>query len=490
MTVLLLVLITVVIALIQESDAKEVKEKVKTTLTLPEDVLAESSLPIVVIDTKGQEVIYRKKGESSGESVQGRLSLYVPEDFQAGNLAAQLEMNIDIGVRGNTSRLLPKKQYTLTLLNKEGQEQAKSLLGMPKSEKWILNASFEDQSLLRNKLAYDISREIMEYAPRSEFCEVYLIDDEQPLTTAHYMGIYLLVEKIGRDESRVDISQTMNHLAETSFIVSRNRINPSDNLLKNYGSQIYLYDYNMIVEYPKSELTDEKQIYINQTISEFERVLYSDRFDDPIEGYVAHIDVDSFIDYFIINEFFKNTDAGIFSTYLYKDYESKIKAGPVWDFDSAMGNSTHLFPYYDETGFYMPRTAWFEQLLKDRKFVKQMINRYHLLRRTYLSEEYLFTQIDNYVEELGKAIQRNFEKWPVELCNQSEMLKKYYQVIKPYERDVHALMTFLEENPQYTVDTQNRAQSYDSEIDKLKKFISERGTWIDDHIDSLLKWAE
>lgn len=119
-----------------------------------------------------------------------------------------------------------------------------------------------------------------------------------------------------------------------------------------------------------------------------------------------------------------------------------------------------------------------------------MINRYHLLRSTYLSEEYLFTQINNYVEELGKAIQRNFEKWPVELCNQSEMLKKYYQVIKPYERDVEALMTFLEENPQYTVDTENRAQSYEREIDKLKKFISERGTWIDDHIDSLLKWAE
>ena len=490
MTILLLVLSTVVITLIQESDVKAENEEANTKLILSEDVLTKSSLPIIVIDTMGQEIIYTKKGVSSGESVQGKLSLYIPEDFQVGKLRADLEMNIEIGVRGNTSRLLPKKQYSLTLLNKEGQEKAKSLLGMPKSGKWILNASFEDQSLLRNKLAYDVSRKIMEYAPRSEFCELYLIDDGQSLSDAHYMGVYLLVEKVERNESRVDISQSLNYLSETSFIVSRNRIKPSDILLNNYGFETYLYDYSMIVEYPKSGLTDEKHIYINQTISEFERVLYSDRFDDSNEGYAAHIEVDSFIDYFIINEFFKNTDAGIFSTYLYKDYESKIKAGPVWDFDSAMGNSTHLFPYYDATGFYMPQTAWFERLIEDRLFVEKMIDRYRLLRSTYLSEEYLLKQINSYVEELGEAVQRNFEKWPVELCNQSEMLKKYYAIIQPYEHDVEALMEFLDENPQYKTDTQNRAQSYSEEIEKLKQFICERATWMDDYIDSLLKWTE
>ena len=218
--------------------------------------------------------------------------------------------------------------------------------------------------------------------------------------------------------------------------------------------------------------------------------MYSDRFDDPQEGYAAYIDVDSFVDYFIINEFFKNTDAGIFSTYLHKDYGEKIKAGPVWDFDSAMGNSTHLFPYYDETGFYMPQTAWFSELLKDKKFVNQVISRYHQLRLTYLSDDYLIQQIDDYVSELGEAIERNFEKWPVELCNQSEMLKKYYSIIRPYENDVDALLNFFREHPQYTAEVENRANNYDEEIAKLKLFIRERGAWIDKNIDSLLKWAE
>lgn len=491
MMVLLFLMISclVMVESIDKLDQKKQKQ-IKSTLGLPGDVLQHSDLPIVVIDTNGEEVHYVRKGESLGESILAEFSLYLPENFKNGDLKAKVEAMVDIGVRGNTSRLLPKKQYSLTLLNKNGDEKETSLLGMPKSAKWILNASFEDQSLLRNKLAYDVSSKIMQYAPRVKFCEVYLVDDNQPLSSQHYKGIYLLVEKIERHDKRINISKTQSASSETSFIVARNRLKLTDILLDNYGFETYLYDYNMVVEYPKTNLTDEKKEYITQTVSEFERVLYSDRFDDPQEGYAAYIDVDSFVDYFIINEFFKNTDAGIFSTYLHKDYGEKIKAGPVWDFDSAMGNSTHLFPYYDETGFYMPQTAWFSELLKDKKFVTQVISRYHQLRLTYLSDDYLIQQIDDYVSELGEAIERNFEKWPVELCNQSEMLKKYYSIIRPYENDVDALLNFFREHPQYTAEVENRANNYDEEIAKLKLFIRERGAWIDKNIDSLLKWAE
>ena len=488
--IFLLLLSTVVIALVQPVKSIEEKKNTTQTLALSKELLEVSNLPIIVIDTNGQLIHYTKKGESSGERVKATVSVYLPEAFQKGDLTSQIETAAEVGVRGNTSRLLPKKQYSLTLLNQKEEEKKISLLNMPKSSKWILNASFEDQSMLRNKLAYDVAGQIMEYAPKSQFCEVYLVDDAQSIATKHYMGIYLLVETIDRDESRLDLTATINGFEETSFIVQRNRIKPSDELLNNYGFETYLYDYSMIVEYPKADLTLKKKNYINQTISEFERILYSDQFNDLEEGYAAYIDVDSFVDYFILNEFFKNTDAGIFSTFLYKDYGRKIKAGPVWDFDSAMGNSTHLFPYYDEAGFYMPQTAWFEQLVKDRRFVESVIHRYRLLRATYLSEEYLLKQINTYVQTLGDAIERNATKWPAELINQSEMLKKYYPLIKPYERDVEALLTFFEEHPEYTADVENRADSYEEEISKLKQFIVERGQWMDQHIESLLKWAE
>ena len=321
MMVLLFLMISclVMVESIDKLDQKKQKQ-IKSTLGLPGDVLEHSDLPIVVIDTNGEEIHYVRKGESLGESILAEFSLYLPENFKNGDLKAKVETMVDIGVRGNTSRLLPKKQYSLTLLNKKGDEKKASLLGMPKSAKWILNASFEDQSLLRNKLAYDISGKIMQYAPRVKFCEVYLVDDNQPLSSQHYKGIYLLVEKIERHDKRINISKTQSASSETSFIVARNRLKLTDILLDNYGFETYLYDYNMVVEYPKTNLTDEKKNYITQTVSEFERVLYSDRFDDPQEGYAAYIDVDSFVDYFIINEFFKNTDAGIFSTYLHKDY--------------------------------------------------------------------------------------------------------------------------------------------------------------------------
>ncbi len=215
MMVLLFLMISCLVMVegIDKLDQKKQKQ-IKSTLGLPGDVLQHSDLPIVVIDTNGEEVHYVRKGESLGESlgesILAEFSLYLPENFKNGDLKAKVEAMVDIGVRGNTSRLLPKKQYSLTLLNKNGDEKETSLLGMPKSAKWILNASFEDQSLLRNKLAYDISGKIMQYAPRVKFCEVYLVDDNQPLSSQHYKGIYLLVEKIERHDKRINISKTQS----------------------------------------------------------------------------------------------------------------------------------------------------------------------------------------------------------------------------------------------------------------------------------------
>ena len=263
MMVLLFLMISCLVMVegIDKLDQKKQKQ-IKSTLGLPGDVLQHSDLPIVVIDTNGEEVHYVRKEESLGESILAEFSLYLPENFKNGDLKAKVEAMVDIGVRGNTSRLLPKKQYSLTLLNKNGDEKETSLLGMPKSAKWILNASFEDQSLLRNKLAYDISGKIMQYAPRVKFCEVYLVDDNQPLSSQHYKGIYLLVEKIERHDKRINISKTQSASSETSFIVARNRLKLTDILLDNYGFETYLYDYNMVVEYPKTNLTDEKKIIL------------------------------------------------------------------------------------------------------------------------------------------------------------------------------------------------------------------------------------
>ena len=47
----------------------------------------------------------------------------------------------------------------------------------------------------------------------------------------------------------------------------------------------------------------------------------------------------SFVDYFILNEFTCNYDAGWLSTYVYKDIGGKYKM-VLWDFNSSCDNYT------------------------------------------------------------------------------------------------------------------------------------------------------
>lgn len=443
------------------------------------------NLPLIVIDTKGEKIngeeriiadfkIYDSKGE---------LNYLTDEE--------EIHSKISIKTRGNTTRLVPKKQYSIDLVNSEGKKIKKEVLGMPKDSEWILNAPFEDKSLMRNHLAYSISREIMEYAPRSEYCEVFLVDDgSKEIKEEHYKGVFLMVEKIKRGENRVNIGKSNSSKNETSFIVQKNNEKAEDIIFDNYGFETYIYDYPVLTSYPKKGLTDNQRVYISRTISIFERILYSDKYDDDTMGYENYIEVDSFVDYFIINEFFNNTDASILSTYIYKDFGEKIKAGPVWDFNTSMGNNNLLSPYFDYKGFYMNRTSWFDRLMEDKSFVAKVISRYEVLRKTYLSDEYLIDFIDRTVEELGEAVNRNFEVWPFYMCNQVEMFKEGKNDFTSFGDNPRLLDEYLKNNTHLLKSTENMSNSFDEEINMLKVFLVNRGEWVDENIRKLYKWTD
>ena len=56
-------------------------------------------------------------------------------------------------------------------------------------------------------------------------------------------------------------------------------------------------------------------------------MLSSENFDDPESGYRSLIDIDSFIDFFIMNEITKNIDGYRLSTYINVDIDKKINMG-------------------------------------------------------------------------------------------------------------------------------------------------------------------
>ncbi len=446
------------------------------------------NLPVVVFDTKGQKIL------EDNEIVANMKIYYNEGGLNYMSDKPYIDSDVNMNIRGNTTRFFPKKQYKVELIDENGEERKESLLGMPKESDWVFNAPFADKSLLRNYMVYNVAENIMEYSPMARFCEVFVINDgSDSLKEEHYRGVYLIIEEIKRDENRVNIIKSQQGIDETSFIVNKNKAKEGDIILKNYGSQTYIYDYNLVVKYPKNP-TEGQMDYINRTISEFERVLYSDKYDSPREGYIKYIDVDSFVDYYIINEFFKNTDAGIYSTYIYKNKGEKIKAGPIWDFNRAIGNFAASKEDYSElrnvSGFYMAQTSWFSRLLEDKVFIDKVVARYKFLRQTYLNDEYLIEFLDDGIETLGEAIDRNFSLWTFEICNQEDYFKTNSERFLEFNDDPRLLDEYFKNNPQALGTTIDVANNYEEEIKMLKEFIKGRGSWMDKNIENLYKLAK
>ncbi|MEG1410104.1 MAG: CotH kinase family protein [Terrisporobacter sp.] len=444
------------------------------------------NLPIVIIDSEGKSIERYNK-------ISANISIYDNKDGESPlSNDPQVVSEANVKIRGNSTSKYPKKQYTIELVNKKGEENKQRVLGMKRNSDWVLNGPFADKSLIRNYIALKTSRNIMDYAPNVKFCEVFLLDDNsKSIDEKHYRGVYIMIEKIKRDDDRVDITKSLDNLSETSFILAKDRQRENDVSISTYGKETYLYNNGFNVIYPKNSLTEEKYNYIEKHISEFERILYSGKFNDPINGYEKYIDVDSFVDFYIINEFFKNTDAGMYSTYIYKDYEEKIKAGPVWDFNRSLGNyNNEIEKDFDYTGFFMNSRPWFNRLSEDINFSKKVKERYKELRNTYLSDDYLLEFIDKTVVELGDAPKRNFNKWDIKICNQAEVFEENGDVFDNYLSDVSKYEEFLDNNQHLLKSTSNKAQSFEEEISLMKNFIVNRGKWIDENIDTLNKWAK
>ena len=166
---------------------------------------------------------------------------------------------------------------------------------------------------------------------------------------------------------------------------------------------------DILIRYPKrANLTEEMRQEIELDYAEFEKALYSYDYDTDEYGYWNYIDEGSFVDYFLINEFTINADAGRYSTYIYKDMTGKYKLA-VWDFNNVCDNyPDDPLPPYE---FVMVDHNLFFMLFKSEDFVEQVLKRYEELRGTVLSEEYLMGYIDETLEFLGPALERNNQKW-------------------------------------------------------------------------------
>lgn len=361
-----------------------------------------------------------------------------------------LRSDVLIRIRGNSSRYFDKKSYLLRLIDDAGQYNDQEVMGMPAHYEWALYGPFLDKSLIRNYVCYNIAGEIMDYAPNVRFCEVVL--------NGEYMGLYVMTETITNGENcRLNIEKTRKGATHSGYLIRQDRGGDSD--IRNLDTFLnYSYRNGQILEikYPRAgTLTPELARSIEQDISDFERSLYSFDYDTDQYGYKHDLDILSFADYFLINEFALNYDAGWLSTYMYKDLGGKYRM-VIWDFNSAFDNYRHS--QMEPQKFVLQDATWFYMLTKDDHFTDFCIRRYRELRKSFLSEEYLLNYIDDVVAYLGDSIDRNYARWDDVL-----------------DRD----MVLGDRNPH------THAQA----IEQLKSVIVERGRWMDENIETIRQFS-
>ncbi len=388
---------------------------------LAAQTLTSSDLPIVLIET--DEAI------PDEPKIVGRMRVIDNADGRRNQITdppTGYDGFIGIEVRGATSQLFPKQQYALETRDARGDNRNVPLLGMPSENDWVLHAPYTDKTLVRNAVAYRLARAMGRYASRTRFCEV--------VVNGEYQGVYLLLEAIKRDSERVDIarlrpSETSGDDLTGGYIVKVDKF--AGGQVGGWFSPLpppYPFGRQIRWEFHEPsprDIVPEQAAYIERTITAFEHTLASDDIDDPARGFLPLIDLGSFVDFVILNEVTKNIDGYRASTYLHKDKDSNgglLRAGPVWDFNLAMGNASfgggadHRGFQFDwnDRGDGVPIPFWWGRMARSAPFQAAMRARWAELRAGPLAPEAIEAVIDGAVAETAEARVRDAERWGTE----------------------------------------------------------------------------
>ena len=400
--------------------------------------LGESNIPILSINTYGAEIVDEPRIPAYMGIIDNISDLnHIDDPFNG------YDGHITIEKRGNSSQWQDKTPYRFETVDNTGENNNVQLLGMPAENDWVLYAPWQDKTMIRNVLTYELSNQIGRYASRSRYVELYLNNE--------YRGVYVLMEKIKRDGDRIDISKlepdeitdddlTGGYILKFDWYYTGDNIggfeSPYDGIIYNY-------------HYPKpSDIVPEQENYIQNYINDFENIMLASDYTNDSTGYPSIMNVESFVDFILLQELSKNVDAYRLSTYIYKDKESvdnRLTAGPVWDFNHGYGNCDYgetwetnnwLLEYNPEGGDQM--AFWWERLWEDENFQLKAAHRYTELRSTLFSEDHIYGIIDSIANYLGPAIDRNFGRWPL-LGN---YIWPNYYVFDTYEEEITYLKSW------------------------------------------------
>jgi hypothetical protein len=344
-----------------------------------------TGLPVIKIDTQGGAAINTKT-----TYVQTNIALFDPNN-PANNFASSGYKDRIRG-RGNATWDYAKKPYKIKL------DKKTDILGMGSDKDWVLLANYCDKTLLRTAIAFKTSELLaFPWTPKAHFVEVFLNDQ--------YLGNYQIVEGIKQDSNRVNIPK------DTGFIIERDGY---------YKQEPIWFETDNVIGYSfkhpdADDLTesDPQYIYIKDYMNEFEEVLASPSFADPDEGYQKYIDIDSWVRWFLFQNIIANMDT---NPYLTKDdstANSKLKMGPVWDFEWSLGIGWYDGPRPRPADYWVCNEEWwyYSKLLTDSVFVGKLQNMWNTSKNGI--KEGILQYIEEARAEIIKSQEVNFRRWNI-----------------------------------------------------------------------------
>lgn len=466
------------------------------------EISPDNELPILEITTENKLPIkYRDK--------------YISAEMTLTDSDTQSFFNIQIRGRGNSTWGMSKKPYRIKL------DKKADLFGMGSSKHWILLANAFDGSHLRNKLSYDLSGAMGMTAIQSVFVNVVL--------NGKYIGLYQLTESIRAEDGRIPILDWEDIAKDAAeAIAKKENLSDEDTLalktemeqnLSWITSDMYgdytISDYINIARYsttggyileldeyydelskfttpedvpimihsPEYLYTNEKMFfYIRDWVFDMEEAMFAhDGYNTDGKHYSEYLDMESFTDYWIVNQVFKSVELLYKSCFMYKDSGGKLTFGPVWDMDWSSGNHSNLGGdsadpctwTHDQS---QDREYWYRALYDQPSFIVMIQDRWWEIR-PLLNE--MLDSIDSLVSDLTVAANDNHNLWGgKEFSWETDELKAW--LVKRIEwmdeqlakRDPDITGRGIKENTDYTItitDADGAALSADTVSEEYRR---------------------
>lgn len=373
-----------------------------------------TNLPTVVINTEGAEEITSKENELSS-------NVYIISE-DGTNLLATSETGVR--GRGNASWDFPKKPYRLKFQSKQ------SPLGAPASaKKWTLISNYGDKSLMRNVLAFEVSRRVgLSYTP---FCHPVDV-----IINGEYRGSYHLCDQVEAASGRVE--------AKDGYLIEIDAYAYKESSMFNSNRGI-----PVTIKHPdEDDITSAQHNFIRNYFNQMEAAAFASNYTDQTSGYRKYLDLDSFLKNFIVGEFAGNTDT-YWSVYMYKDdSDGKLYTGPIWDYDLAFENDKRTYPINNLTDYiYAQRgsvasesvRSMVTRIVKNDTAAKQRLREIWAEARSEGGLDDLTDMVDEMEEMLEESQELNFKRWNI----LDQMVHENYQALGSYSKEVGTVRTYI-----------------------------------------------